>query len=81
MLAMTSRTTLDSSRWRSRADHVELEALDTLDKTLAMKNPYGVVNPKSDWTTQMSRDFPESSPGKSLDVSKAAKNAIARFSA
>ena len=63
---------LDTSRWREKRGVDEVQALDTLDKTLAMKNPYGVVNPTSDWSTQMSRDFPDASIGGKLDTSKVA---------
>ena len=70
---------LETSRWREKRGLDEVEALDTLDKTLAMKNPYGVVNPTADWSTQMSRDFPDASIAK-LDTSKVVAQQLAKRS-
>ena len=71
---------LETSRWREKRGPDEVEALDTLDKTLAMKNPYGVVNPTADWSTQMNRDFPDASITK-LDTSKVVAQQLAKRSA
>ena len=71
---------LETSRWREKRGQDEVEALDTLDKTLAMKNPYGVVNPTADWSTQMNRDFPDASITK-LDTSKVVAQQLAKRSA